>query len=59
MTMRDRLSYAVLVLAMMLTPSLALGWYPIWVAVLLAAYCIGALLLGFWIGNKILEQRRK
>jgi hypothetical protein len=44
---------------MMLTPSLALGWYPLPMAFALSVFAIGALLLGLWIGDKIVQQWRR
>jgi hypothetical protein len=57
--MRVKAISAVLVSAMALTASLALGWYPLWLAFGLCILMVGALLLGFWTGNKIVNQRRR
>jgi hypothetical protein len=50
---------AVLVSAIAVTASLALGWFPLWFAFGLCILMVGALLLGFWTGNKIVNQRRR
>jgi hypothetical protein len=52
-------NYAVLVSAMAVTASLALGWFPLWFAFGLCILMVGALLLGFWLGNKVVNQRRR
>ena len=56
--MRERLAYLLFIVAVAFG-LWKFGWGSLPIASVTAGICVGAALLGFWIADRMMEQRRK